>query len=144
MKLAFYIAKNGKILDKLISWWTGSIFSHVELVFSDGTSFSASIRDKGTRFKKIDFKDKRWKFININTLDEEKIYNDCLDEIGKGYDVRSIFLTHFLRFRLEDRRKWNCFELCHDILTRNNLLNSPYKASQVGPIEFFNLVEKKQ
>ena len=62
MKLAFYKAKHGTKIDKIVAAAIGSEYSHVELVFSDGICFSASPRDKGVRFKTINL-DRKMGFV---------------------------------------------------------------------------------
>lgn len=63
MQLAVYKAK-GTILDALIRWWTGSSYSHCELVIN-GMAYSSSARDRGVRHKKIVFNPDHWDFIDI-------------------------------------------------------------------------------
>lgn len=74
MKLAFYKAKHGTIVDKLVAAVIDSEYSHVELVFSDGICFSASPRDKGVRFKQIDINNGKWDLYRI----EKPFYEDLL------------------------------------------------------------------
>ena len=49
--LPFYISSYGDWVDTVISISTGGVYSHVELLFNDGVSFSASPRKKGTSFR---------------------------------------------------------------------------------------------
>jgi hypothetical protein len=53
VKIALYKGKK-TITDKLISWWDRGLYSHVELVFSDGLCASSSPRDGGVRMKPIE------------------------------------------------------------------------------------------
>ena len=75
MKVALYKGKRGGsagAFDASVRWWTRGPYSHVELVFSDGMSASASPRDGGVRFKRIDFKPEHWDFIDLS-VDEEHL-----------------------------------------------------------------------
>jgi hypothetical protein len=75
MKVALYKGKRGGFagaFDASVRWWTRGPYSHVELVFSDGMSASASARDGGVRFKRIDFKPEHWDFIDLS-VDEEHL-----------------------------------------------------------------------
>lgn len=45
--------------------WTRGKYSHVEVVFSDGLSASASYVDGGVRFKKIGYTSDVWDFIEL-------------------------------------------------------------------------------
>jgi hypothetical protein len=55
VKLALYKGRGG-IANAVIRWWTGSIYSHCELVV-DGLCYSSSVMDKGVRRKQIDLAD---------------------------------------------------------------------------------------
>jgi hypothetical protein len=76
MKVALYKGKRGGFagaFDAAVRWWTRGAYSHVELIFSDGMSASASARDGGVRFKFIDYHPDRWDFVEIDG-DEEYDY----------------------------------------------------------------------
>lgn len=49
---------------KLIQWWTGSIYSHCELVVG-GLCYSSSIMDKGVRAKAIELELDKWDVIGL-------------------------------------------------------------------------------
>lgn len=68
MKLAFYKG-TGYWFDRITRFVTRGRFSHVELVFSDGVAASASFRDKGVRFKRIEFDPARWVFRELDVSD---------------------------------------------------------------------------
>lgn len=72
MKIAFYIAKNGTWLDKLIAAVTFSKYSHCELVFSDGQFGSASTRDNGVRLAYIKLTD-HWNIFDVRNQDGSEI-----------------------------------------------------------------------
>ena len=117
MKIAFYIAKKGNLLDYIIDKGTGGDgYSHCEMIFdqivpdvgdqTDQTNqseqteqtelcFSISGRDKKARFKFIDVGD-HWETIDINMSieDEKKIYNLCNSYIGLSYDFFGIIFWY--------------------------------------------------
>lgn len=76
MKLAFYKAfqKQATWLDRFIAIVTLGKYSHVEVVFSDGMSFSISPREKVCRFKRIDFNPNNWEFIDLTVTRKEEDY----------------------------------------------------------------------
>lgn len=80
MKIWFYKSDcaGTEALDRLIGIF--SYHSHVEGQFSDGTSFSASPRDGGCRFKDIDYNPDHWDCIDIPLHPdiEGKIRLECL------------------------------------------------------------------
>lgn len=137
MKLAFYIAKYGDKLDKTISFFTRGEFSHVELVFSDGVSFSSSYRDNGVRFKTIDFGE-RWNIIDINKFlhqKEETIRSWCEGQVGCKYDILgAIFQKTFYQDR------WYCSEICSTVLFYYG--NRYIVKTTIPPIKLYNLVNK--
>lgn len=132
IQIAFYIAKHGTILDKLIAFLSSGKYSHAELVFPDGDCFSASCRDKGTRFKKIDFHPDRWDFITINVCNPEfdKLKDFCLKELGKKYDYLGA-LGIILPLK-QSNNKWFCSEIVVSSLQSINLFVG-LKASSVSP-----------
>lgn len=98
MRIAFYRASYGNWVDAVVDWWTGHRgYSHIELIFSDGTSFSASPRDGGTRFKKIVYKPKRWVFFDLDVSPEQEkmVRAFCKSQVGKPYDFWGALNTIF-------------------------------------------------
>jgi hypothetical protein len=117
MKLAFYRAIAGGLLDWLIAMRHWGKYSHVELVFSDGLSFSSSIRDGGVRFKRIEYKPDRWDFLDLPiTAPEEYIVRRWAeDQLGKGYDKPGI-LAYINPLRKQDPNRYYCSEICCEAL----------------------------
>ena len=88
MQLAFYKAKHGTLVDKIIAKVTDSEYSHVEIVFSNGISYSASPRDKGVRFKEIDMETGKWDLYKIDRQFDEELLKIHLKKFeGQPYDV---------------------------------------------------------
>lgn len=68
MRAAFYKSTRpgvAGLYNKIVRWWSSSIYSHCELAFSDGMSASASFMDGGVRFKKIDYDPAKWDFVDL-------------------------------------------------------------------------------
>jgi hypothetical protein len=141
MFMAFYYAKYGDWTDKFISLYTWGPFSHTELIFSDNMWFSASMRDKGVRYKYIlkipyfDIKEinfDHWKIVrlNISPVLEFKIRAWCNSQVGKSYDWRGM-LSFILPVIKENSNDWYCTELNIQAIERNNKkrysANSLYK-----------------
>lgn len=89
MKLAFYKAKHGNFIDAIVSFFIRSKYSHVEIVFSDGLCASASPREKGVRFKRINLDNGKWDLydINENVLDEKEVKIWFFRHLGESYDT---------------------------------------------------------
>lgn len=93
IKIAFYKARYGTPTDKLIAIGTFSEYSHCEIIFSDGMFASASPRDGGVRFKKIDI-DEHWDVFELTHQDwssfteyeEELISRWFILHEGDSYD----------------------------------------------------------
>ena len=113
MRAAFYIAQRGKLFDRLISGFDGGRYSHVELLFSDGTCFSSSSRDGGVRFKFIEFDAGKWDFVDLDVPDfmEPWLRDWCADRVGARYDYLGVLHFPLLWIR-QDRRRWFCSEIC--------------------------------
>lgn len=113
MKLAFYKAfgPSATILDNLIGIFSFGLYSHVEIIFVDGQSFSISPRDKGARFKRINYNPKHWKIIDILvTSDEEEVIRHwCQKLLGKKYDYSGA-LTSIAPVCIQDSNKLFCSE----------------------------------
>jgi len=128
MKIAFYKAEKGNIIDKLINLWTGMYgYSHVELVFSDGSSFSSSPREGCVRFKKIDMNDDKWVFVDleIDKLVESKMRMQALNFIGRKYDMFGIIFCFIIPINKQSNDKWWCSELISFILKWNDYRIDP-------------------
>lgn len=110
MQLWFYKATYGDWWDKVISWWTWSLYSHVELVFKDGLCFTSSSRDGGVRFKNIPLTEK-WFVIEIGSDKEEEIREWCETELGKAYDWLGAIGCGIGMPCLQSDDKWFCSEV---------------------------------
>lgn len=103
--------------------------AHVELVFPDGWSFSATDlhRDKsknGVRFEMIDYTKHpdRWIFMDIpisvmkhNSI--EALKYDCIGYEGDRYDILGVIFNFGLRFfKWDDPNKWWCSEICAKVI----------------------------
>lgn len=122
MKVAFY--KNSKsffwkairIKQKYIQKlsWRYSRFSHVELVFSDGMSFSSSEQDHWVRFKKIDFKVENWEFIDLNiSIKQEQLIREwCEKKIWSDYNWWWIFFAMIFKFYTTWEDDYFCSQIC--------------------------------
>ena len=109
-QLAFYIAENGNIVDKLIAWYTDSKYSHVELVY-DGLWYSTSPRDLKVRRKRIEPTEGHWDYLDVE-IDETYVGEFFFITSGKKYDWLGILLSQFLPLNKHNREKWFCSEWC--------------------------------
>lgn len=118
MKIAFYKYKYGNWKDWLIAKLTKSEFSHCEIIFDDGVSFSSSPRDNGVRFKEIEYKAERWEIVKLDVKVHQ--YFTMLRKARRiekhkyKYDWISIFF-HWMHLR--SYRKFICSDLCYYLLS---------------------------
>lgn len=63
VKLAMYKGE-GTFVNQFIRWWTGSIYSHCELVVND-VCYSSSLMDGGVRGKVINLGSGNWDLIEL-------------------------------------------------------------------------------
>lgn len=117
IKIAFY--KNNKYLsNRIISWWTGGPYSHVELIFDNNQWFSASSwEEKRVRFKNIEYKKEHWDVFYINKeINIDRVYNKSRSIIGKKYDWTGVLLTQVFNRRQHNFEHFFCSEACHFVL----------------------------
>lgn len=88
---------------------TKGVYSHAELIFSDGISASASFADGGVRFKQIDYDPSKWDFVEIPDRLEPRIRAWFEDHEGDLYDI--LGNVHFLVPLVGDSKsRWCCSE----------------------------------
>jgi hypothetical protein len=97
------------IYNRLVRWWTRSQYSHVELVFDDIASASASYMDGGVRFKAIEFDPALWDFVGLPEELEAGAWRWFNAHLGDAYDL--LGNLHFVVSAVgNDKRKWFCSE----------------------------------
>lgn len=86
MKAAFYKG-NKTLTGAFIRFWEGGSYSHVELVFSDGSAASASLMDGGVRQKQINFRPEHWDFVDLPDGLEDEALAFLVQTNGMPYDL---------------------------------------------------------
>jgi len=112
MQVLFYKAR-GTVLDRLIRWWTGGPYSHVELVLAeqeDGRLLCASAhpQDGGIRFQLITPDPQAWDAIPVegNAATAQAWFEN---HRGAKYDWFGVF-GFVLRPARQDAQRWFCSE----------------------------------
>lgn len=98
IKVAFYKASEGTILDKIVSLFTRN-YSHVEF-YNSGWCYSISWRDNGGRAKQIDLADGKWDELilpNMNKKQLDKFYKIYKKLKLKPYDFLTLFINSFTK-----------------------------------------------
>ncbi len=114
IKIAFYKGK-GNFLNSIVRWWTGSVYSHAELVLPDGITWlgiSPFLKSKVDARKKLLLNPAEWDFINIQITEEqlEIILEFLEDTKGCGYDWIGMLLSQFLPCKIKHKKRWYCSE----------------------------------
>ena len=102
MKIAFYKGTKEGIAGVYnigVRWIEDGLYSHCEVVFSNGLSASSSFMDGGVRFKEIEYDLDKWDIFELPYFDEEYAYNYFVQRIGKPYNLRGNihFVFGFIR-----------------------------------------------
>lgn len=87
MTVQLALRKNDtRLTAKAIQWWTGSIYSHCELVV-DGLCYSSSAMDGGVRSKHIYLDPEKWDVIDLPWVEAERVvsYFNKTDPYRYGY-----------------------------------------------------------
>jgi hypothetical protein len=130
MKVQFYIASNGNLFDKIIAWWTNSLFSHVEIDMENGMGFSASNRWNCVRYAMIDFNNGNWKSVDVDIdLDLVKLRADKIT--GKKYDYIGVFLWFVIPKSYQHPKRYWCSEAVAHVLGLENDKISPQRLYEV-------------
>src|SRR3990172_2860488 len=90
MRAAFYKGTRPGIAgayNRVVRAWESGAHSHVELVFSDGVAASASLMDKGVRFKCIEWNADNWDFIELPQFSENRARGWFIENDGAPYDL---------------------------------------------------------
>lgn len=130
VRLAFYKGppadKWHLLSHKLTCWFTGSLYSHVELVI-DGMAYSSSARDGGVRAKQLDLTTGRWDVIDIEMVDplaESDALEWFIERLGEKYDWAGV-LRFVLPFVPQRSNQWFCSEAVATALG----LDKPWRTS---------------
>lgn len=140
LRLIFYKAE-GRFVDKLIRWWTNSIYSHCEILFPDGRIFSADAWYGSVRYSKSYNLD-NWDMqeIDIDEAELKRLCEWCDWKNGSAYDWFGV-IAFVLPFVHEDTKKWFCSELCASALKWVGKLPPDLKTYNLSPGDLCTLLE---
>ena len=109
VQLALYKA-NGNWINRLIRWWTGSQYSHCELVVR-GTCYSSSVRDGGVRAKVMALPSDKWDVIDLPWADDDAVTDWFIAHERDRYGWLDLILCQLLGMRRDGRGVF-CSEAC--------------------------------
>lgn len=99
----------GLLGNAITRWWTGSHYSHCELVIDD-ICYSASFMDGGVRKKNIDLKSGRWDIVSIDWADKQAAIEFFENTKGAKYDWIGILGSQLINRKVHDINRWFCSE----------------------------------
>lgn len=113
IKVAFFKDRGRSAHHKFIRWWTGSQYSHAELVLNDDetwVSISPFIYSKVGARLKTSFDKSEWDFIEFKISDRqlESLKDFISETTGDGYDWIGMLLSQVLPVIVKSRGKWYC------------------------------------
>jgi len=122
IKIAFYKGtKDGiaGVYNRGVRWIEDGIYSHCEIIFSNGLSASSSFMDGGVRFKDIQYDPEKWDIFEISWADEKYAYDYFVNRIGRPYNLKGNvhFLIGFVR---GDSYGLFCSEACGGAIGLDN------------------------
>ena len=117
VQLALYKAR-GNWLNRLICWWTGSPYSHCELVLN-GTCYSSSIRDGGVRGNTMALPAHSWDIIDLPWADPQMVQGWFDRHAADRYGWIDLVLCQLLGMRRDGRGVF-CSEACAAALNLPN------------------------
>ena len=116
MTVQLALRKNDtRIGARFIQWWSGSVYSHCELVVS-GLCYSSSIMDKGVRAKVIELEPDKWDVIDLPWAEAAAVveYFKATDRNSYGW-FSMVFSQLFNRNQVDSDSQF-CSEWCASAL----------------------------
>ncbi|VVO24251.1 hypothetical protein [Pseudomonas fluorescens] len=96
---------------RFIQWWSGSPYSHCELVVS-GVCYSSSIMDKGVRAKVIELEPEKWDVIDLPWADAGTVLKYFAKTDGFSYGWFSMIFSQLFNRNQTDGDSQFCSEWC--------------------------------
>jgi hypothetical protein len=144
LKIAFR-KKGSSIYSRLIRVWTMGKYSHAEILFPDGRSFSSDEADGGTRWRDGVMGPDEWDFLEVpcNALQVTRVVDFCNAENGCEYDMVGIGFS-FLPVPVgwQSSSRWFCSEICVAALQQVGYLVG-YTPSRVSPNALYKILSKE-
>jgi hypothetical protein len=147
MRLAF--KKSSGFTGKLIDWLSGGDgFCHVELIFSDGISFSSTTMDEekpGVRFKQIAYSHPQtWVFVELAVTEDQEAQMVCkaIEIEHAPYDYRGV-ARFVLPWMPEHPTAYFCSESVLTALQAGGLFPG-IKPHKVSPNRLYEMAKERK
>ncbi|MHB0820128.1 hypothetical protein ACYCFK_17860 [Stutzerimonas stutzeri] len=100
-----------RIAASIIQWWTGSIYSHCELVV-DGWCYSSSAMDGGVRRKQISLDPEGWDVMSLPWADDQQVQDFFTATDHYRYGWLGLILSQLFNLnRTQDKAQF-CSQWC--------------------------------
>jgi hypothetical protein len=145
MQVAFYKAfqPSATTLDTTVAVLSFGQYSHVELIFSDGMAFSVSPRDKGTRFKKINFNPEAWDILDTPMVKETEDNIRSLANVFLGYKYDYIGAIFSISpVCIQKDKRFFCSELVTNLLNHCVYYNALGDGCKYSPNKLYKELRK--
>jgi hypothetical protein len=147
--VAFYKGE-GLRRDRIVRWWTGSPYSHVELIMPNGTMTGITppdypvVRTKSLAgIQKTD-----WDFVDISVTENQlnSLRRFIESTRGQGYDWLGMIVSHLTPLKVRLPNRWYCSEWVAYALSVSKILTwrqlKLYDTSKMPPGKLYNLLKK--
>lgn len=152
IRIAFYKGK-GNWKNKIIRWWTGSPYSHVELIMPDNytwISISPLLSSTVSSRIKTDFDLEKWDFVQFDiTQDQHNILLEFFEDTKDcSYDWIGMIFSQLLPFNIKRKNKWYCSEWIAYALRIANIVDwrtiKIYDRCDLSPGVLHNIVNQEK
>jgi hypothetical protein len=152
IRIAFYKGK-GNWKNKIIRWWTGSPYSHAELVMPDNytwISISPLLSSTVSSRIKTDFDLEKWDFIQFDIAqDQHNILLEFFEDTKDcKYDWIGMIFSQLLPFHIKRKNKWYCSEWIAYALRIANIIDwrtiKIYDRCDLSPGVLYNIVNQEK
>ena len=149
IKIAFYKGK-GNFVNAIVRWWTGSAYSHAELVLEDNITWigiSPFLKSKISKKIRLSIIPAEWEFVSVDISEEqhELIMQFFKDTEGQGYDWVGMLMSQFLSYKIKHRKRWYCSQWIAHALSTACVIDWKtarlYERKDLSPQVLYNLIQ---
>ena len=150
LTVAFYKGE-GLRRDKVIRWWTGSPYSHVELVMPSG--MIAGIRPPYNPYisKRAagELAEEEWELVKLPVTEKQlKKVKDFIESTkGQGYDWVGMIASHLTPFKVKFPKKWYCSEWIAHALRVSRVIDWKkariFERAKISPATLHDIISLK-
>ena len=155
VRVAFYKGVSDGWTHRIIRWWTGSPYSHAELILPDGktwVSISPFLTSRVAPRIKHKVDDGDWDYLTFELSHRDPVRAYQLDQLykfidmtqGSKYDWTGMILSQICPFLIKRRSKWYCSEWIAHALVNSRIIMwddmSLYDTPDLSPGKLFALL----